>query len=110
MIREIIRNEADWQKSLFYSVQGHLAAGVMVRNNGADELSIHALYLSSQLKNRSILLVMLAQTVEMMNQLRSAGAKVYFYVENQRQIEAYNVLFGAPAADYRVCRMEKTLM
>lgn len=110
MIRKIIRNEADWQKSLFYSVQGHLAAGVMVRNNGADELSIHALYLSSHLKNRSILLVMLAQTVEMMKQLRSAEAKVYFYVENQRQIEAYNVLFGTPAEDYQVCRMEKSLM
>ena len=109
MIREIIRYEADWQKSLFYSVHGHLAAGVLVRNNGADDLSIHALYLSSQLKNRSVLLIMLAQTVEMMEQLRGTDTKVYFYVENQRQIEAYRVLFGDPAEDFRVCRLEKPL-
>ena len=109
MIREIIRTEADWQKSLFYSIQGHLAAGVMIRDNGVDDLSIHALYLSSQLKNRGILLVMLAKAVDMMKASCNKEAKVYFYVEYQRQIEAYRSLFGEPGSDYRICRMEKEL-
>ncbi len=109
VIREIIRNEADWQKSLFYSMQGHLAAGVMIRDNGVDDLSIHALYLSSQLKNRGILLVMLAKAVDMMKSARSQEARVYFYVEYQRQIEAYRTLFGNPRSDYLICRLEKTL-
>ncbi len=109
VIREIIRNEADWQKSLFYSMQGHLAAGVMIRDNGVDDLSIHALYLSSQLKNRGILLVMLARAVDMMKSARSTDARVYFYVEYQRQIEAYRTLFGDPRSDYLICRLEKSL-
>ena len=110
MIREIIRNESDWQKSLFYTIQGHLAAGVMIRDDGNNELSVHALYLSSLLKNRGILLAMLAQAVQMMKSTHSKDTKMYFYVEYQKQIEAYQALFGQTKADYRICRLEKKLI
>lgn len=110
VIREIIRTEADCQKSLFYSVLGHLAAGVMIRDNGVDDLSVHALYLSTQLKNRGILLVMLARTIQVMREARSTDAKMYFYVEYQKQMQAYRKLFGVPKFDYQVCRLEKVLL
>ncbi len=110
VIREIIRTEADWQKSLFYSVLGHLAAGVMIRDNGVDDLSVHALYLSSHLKNRGILLVMLAKTIQVMREARSTDAKMYFYVEYQKQMQAYRKLFGEPKSDYQVCRLEKVIL
>ena len=108
-IKDVIRKEADWEKSLFYPVQGHLAAGVMIRDNGENDLSIHALYISSHLKNRSILLVMLARAVNTLKSAKSADAKVYFYVEQKRQAEAYEKLFGKPRESYLVRRLEKVL-
>ncbi len=108
-IKDIIRTEADWDKSLFYPVQGHLAAGVIIRDNGEDDLSIHALYISSHLKNRSILLVMLARAVDILGSTKNYRAKVYFYVEKKNQAEAYEKLFGPPRESYQVRRLEKIL-
>lgn len=108
-IKDIIRNEADWDKSLFYPVQGHLAAGVMIQDNGVDDLSIHALYISSHLKNRSILLVMLARAVGILGTTKNRRAKVYFYVERENQAEAYEKIFGKPGESYQVQRLEKAL-
>lgn len=108
-IKDIIRREADWDRSLFYPVQGHLAAGVMIRDNGEEDLSIHALYISSHLKNRSILLVMLARAVENLKTGKNYKAKVYFYIEKKDQAEAYEKLFGLPRESYRVRRFEKIL-
>ncbi len=108
-IKDIIRNEADWDKSLFYPMQGHLAAGVMIQDNGVDDLSIHALYISSHLKNRSILLVMLARAVGILGTTKNRRAKVYFYVERENQAEAYEKIFGKPGESYQVQRLEKAL-
>ena len=110
IIKEIIRTEADWGKSLFYQAQGKLAAGVMVEENGADDVSVHALYINPHLKNRAVLLSMLASAVDNAKVKPSMQVKVYFYVDDSRHMEVYRQLFGAPDEDYRVERYEKELI